>query len=483
MIVADMVCTLFQLLQFTTVRFMTIASQSDMLASMTTQAQAYHYLQASALTDEVGARLQLATSSPVDNAAIAHPHFFEGSLKQPRLSAELLTAVHIIVGSRFFTPANTLAKNLMLADPVVTSGGGILRFEGFSSCCSAYIRVDMLSGSYEGDIVGRGTTNVDFNAPMRAALARVRDASGLALSVGQAAFTVHTGGNSVIEKKVELPLRWIRGMLEVQSYQAGMRKIVEVSGAEALRFLRSLPKASTSKTPLWISHGPFGLRTTTRPEPDSIRLVDSTRLRVLEALLPRVKSMAIFADEAQQASAWVLQFTSARLTLALSAEVWRGFSGEGQALRALMNMQNADALPRLRAHLQWQSILQAPALAEQLDLPQASIEESLRILGVSGLLGFDVTEGSYFHRVLPLDLSMAEDLHPRLAAARELLKDNAVSIIKNQPLEASVQSADIQHRVREVDGELRCTCPWFAKHQGLRGPCKHVLAVETMVND
>jgi len=122
-------------------------------------------------------------------------------------------------------------------------------------------------------------------------------------------------------------------------------------------------------------------------------------------------------------------------------------------------------------------------LAQQLDLSQASIEDSLRILGVSGLLGFDVTEGSYFHRVLPLDLSMAEDLHPRLAAARELIKDNAVAIINKQPLEATVQSADIQHRVREVDGELRCTCPWYAKHQGLRGPCKHVLAVEAMTEN
>lgn len=454
-----------------------------MLALMTTQAHAYQYLQASAMTDDVRPRLQLATSGGDNKAVVTHPHFFEGLLKQPRLSAELLTAVHIIVGSRFFTPANTLAKKIALADPVVTSGGGILRFEGFSSCCSAYIRADMLPDSYEGDVVGKGTTNVDFNAPMRAALAQVRDASGLALSVGQDALTLHAGENKVVEKKVELPLRWIRGMLEVQSYQAGMRKIVEVNGPEALRFLRSLPKASTSKTPLWISHGPFGLRTTTREVPGSVRLVDSTRLRVLESLLPRAQSMSIFADEAQQASAWVLQFAGSRLTLALSAEVWRGFSGEGQALRALMNMQNALALPRLRALLQWQSSLQAPALAKQLVLPQTTIEDSLRILGVSGLLGFDVAEACYFHRVLPLDLSMAEDLHPRLAAARELIQSQAVSISNRKPLEASVQSADIQHRVREVDGELRCTCPWFAKHQGLRGPCKHVLAVEAVANN
>ncbi|WP_071605937.1 SWIM zinc finger family protein [Budvicia aquatica] len=27
----------------------------------------------------------------------------------------------------------------------------------------------------------------------------------------------------------------------------------------------------------------------------------------------------------------------------------------------------------------------------------------------------------------------------------------------------------------------RCTCEWYGKHQGARGPCKHVLAVKKMV--
>jgi uncharacterized Zn finger protein len=25
-------------------------------------------------------------------------------------------------------------------------------------------------------------------------------------------------------------------------------------------------------------------------------------------------------------------------------------------------------------------------------------------------------------------------------------------------------------------GQDTCTCPWWGKHQGTRGPCKHVLA-------
>ena len=32
------------------------------------------------------------------------------------------------------------------------------------------------------------------------------------------------------------------------------------------------------------------------------------------------------------------------------------------------------------------------------------------------------------------------------------------------------------YAVRRVDGEWRCTCPWYGKHRDDRGPCKHILA-------
>lgn len=438
---------------------------------------AYSYRANSLLSDDAQPHLRLATAS---NGTLVHPFFFTGQARQPRLVAELLTTVHVVVGSRFFTPSNTLASKIALADPVVTSGGGTLRFEGFSSCCSTYVRADLMPGSYDGDVVATGTTNVDFNAPMRAALARVRDAGGLALSIGQHAVEIQSGADTVVEKKVALPLRWIRGMLEVQSYQASMRKRLEVDGREALRFFRSLPKASTGKTPLWVVAGPFGLRTTTREEAGAIRLADATRLRVLESLLPKAQALSVYADDDGQASAWTLQFAGARLTLVLSAEVWRGFSGEGQSLRALMQAADTRAVPQVRAGLRWQSLIRADQLAAELALGSDEVDTALRILGVSGLVGFDVAEGCYFHRVLPFDLSLAEDLHPRLAGARSLLEAGAVHITRHAPLEAAVRSSDVDYHVRAVEGELRCTCPWFAKYQGKRGPCKHVLTVESL---
>ena len=41
-----------------------------------------------------------------------------------------------------------------------------------------------------------------------------------------------------------------------------------------------------------------------------------------------------------------------------------------------------------------------------------------------------------------------------------------------------VSSGDAEYVVRLEDGVMRCTCAWYAKHRGERGPCKHVLAVQ-----
>ncbi|HEY8876177.1 MAG TPA: SWIM zinc finger family protein [Roseateles sp.] len=442
--------------------------------------QAYRYPRESFLSDDA-ARPRLALATALAAAGGPAPHFFEGRLLQPRRTAELLTALHLVVAARFFTPANSIARAIALADPVVTSGGGLLRFEGFSACCSTYARVDLLPSAYDGEVVGKGTTNVDFNAGMRAALARIRDDAGLDLSVGADALKLRSGGTEVVERKVDLPTRWLRGMVEVQSCQAAMTRRFEVTGLEALRFLRTLPKASTSRTPLWVAPGPRGLFTSTRPGPGAVRVTDVRRLATLNGLLPAARSLAVHADAGHQASAWVVDLGSARFTLALSAEVWRGFSGEGQALRALLQAgrRGAPVLARVRAALNWQASLDSTQLAAEAGLCAAEVDDALRVLGASGLVGYDVSEGRYFHRVLPLDLSGVEDMHPRLADAQRLLEADAVTVLKPHPFEATVRSGGLEHRVREVDGELRCTCPWFAAHRGQRGPCKHVLAAET----
>ena len=54
------------------------------MPGMASFAQTYRYAEPSSLHLDAGAQLRLATSSP---GPVGHPHFFEGSLLQPQLSA------------------------------------------------------------------------------------------------------------------------------------------------------------------------------------------------------------------------------------------------------------------------------------------------------------------------------------------------------------------------------------------------------------
>lgn len=448
----------------------------------------YRYVGESSLVPGAVPRLELATSGGV----APHPHFFRGDLVHPAILGASLRALSRIVAARFYTPPAMLARILREADPVVTSGGGLLRFEAFSACASAYARVDLDPTGYHARHLSSGTTNVDFGDAMRGALAAMRDGDRAALSVGRDEVELCTGGARVIERRVALPARWLRSFVEVQSYLSSARPVHRISGADALRFLRTLPRSSTSRQDLFVVPNGRSVRTTTVPASGAIVVRALERLRVLEDLAPLASAMRIHVDDAGEASVWELELRSVRFTLALSRTAARGFSGEGRALVALASEHGSatpSVEPRVRAALKWQAALDASALARELGTNAREVERALLRLGARGLVGYDVGTRAYFHRELPYDLAAIHRLHPRLEAARELVATQRARLIRSPlPEHASaksavveVESTDVIHRVT-IDGErVRCTCPWHAKHQGARGPCKHALAALLVV--
>ncbi|MBX9691463.1 MAG: SWIM zinc finger domain-containing protein, partial [Cyanobacteria bacterium] len=100
-------------------------------------------------------------------------------------------------------------------------------------------------------------------------------------------------------------------------------------------------------------------------------------------------------------------------------------------------------------------------------------------------VGYDLSEGKYFHRELPFDVEMVADLQPRLLKARKLVEEKAIRISSKQAdkTEAYVKGDGAEHRVIISDGDAKCTCPWYSKHPGERGPCSHILAVDIMTSN
>ena len=175
-------------------------------------------------------------------------------------------------GTRYYVPPGMLAAVLRAADPVVTSNGDRLRFESFSACCGVYARLDVLPGVPDAPAFDTGTTNVDFNPPMREALAGIAGLDPLHLSVGQDVI-VTTLDVSVTERKVPLPDRWVKGFAEVQIAAAGMQLAFEIPVVEARRFIRSLPAASGTRTaPMWAVPAGRGLRLTGRAGGGAVRV-------------------------------------------------------------------------------------------------------------------------------------------------------------------------------------------------------------------
>ena len=430
----------------------------------------YRYAFASSFdTLATGSSLCLSTSSGKSQ----NPYFFEGRIKQPRLVADMMLVLSQVVRTHFFQPRPPMM------DPVLTSSESILRLEGFSGCCGVYVRADLPASMFEGELKEKGTTNVDFNDPMRMALTRVKDQDRVQFAVGKEGVVLSTENETVIEKKVKLPIRWIKGFSEVQVYQPSLSLVYEIPAPDALRFMRTLPNSGIPKRPSFVTQFGKTLRLSQRVKPGYVQLHGTHRIKVLEPLLHKAKSLRIWADKNTGISAWEVISKPGGFFLMISPEVHRGFSGEGQLLDILAKGEGQSFLSYIQAQLNWQPHIDPIELAGQLNTTPTNIESALAILGTRGLAGYDVSQGAYFHRELPFMHSLTEKLQPRLINARKLVAEQKIKVHKQidaHKIDLLVQGSSVEHFVRLRPEGDRCSCPWFSKYLGQRGTCKHILA-------
>ena len=265
--------------------------------------------------------------------------------------------------------------------------------------------------------------------------------------------------------------------------QSRMTPRFEVAGAEAVRFLRGLPRSQSAGS-AWVVPSGRGLRLSqSAAARDGLRVGGINRLQVLATLARHARTLRVHADPVTGASAWELDLGEARFHLVVSPDPARGFSGEGQALEALVGDRWGEVLPRVQASLRWGNRVDPDRLASEFALDRDEIRQALAALGSRGLVGFDLGEMAYFHRELPFDLSLVDTLHPRLQDARMIVAAGGVRVVgeSGDRVEAFVQGTKVEHRVILTEASASCTCPWFAQHEASRGPCKHLLAAQLVV--
>jgi hypothetical protein len=440
--------------------------------------QVYHYLVPSSVrVGQSQTDLMLATSGGnVEDRPVEHPRFFDGFLEQPEQTAVSLLGCARVARTRYYTPPGMVAAILRAADPVVTSETANLRFESFSACCGVYARLDVHAGGLDRKPAAFGTTNVDFNPPMREALAKIAGGQPVRLHVGADEVGIKTFGAQVVEQKVPMPDRWIRGFAEVQVLASGLEPLRDMSIADARPFLRSLPKSSRHLS--WAHPSGKSLRLSSLPGAGAACLAGPERLRSLEPMLRFAKRLRVYGVDAEKhdgpaASAWELVMDDASFTVILSPEVSRGFSGEGGLLFDLSSSDAESDAEKLLLMLGWGQPIDIARLAGAAGLPIERTRSALMFLAAQGRVGYDLSLGAYFHRELPLRADALLKMNPRLRDALQLVADGRVH---PETGGARVDSGDVDHHVTFAPDGDRCTCPWWGKHAGNRGPCKHALA-------
>lgn len=447
---------------------------------MTKEILSYKYASKSSLKKEKGAgNLLLSKFSEVEKGN--SPCFYWGKLNSPYELSRCLITLSNIVQSSFNLSPFQLA---LLKDPIVTAGNNQIRFEGFSHCAGVYARVDVLENGQDGEFIENGTTNVDFNTPLISELGKIKKSDDLVLSVGQKEVGFHKEGASFIERKVPLPNKWIKGLTTVQHYFSESDYSVTLNRIQAIQLFKTIPNGKV-KTDYFLLRRGSRYSFSPLKSNTAICIGGIHRLKLLQPLIPLIKELKIYPHKDMQSVTFILCFNELNFIFSISRDFWRGFSGEGAALEELIE-DIPDSLIQAFDNYSYANQEFNPTLMSfEEGIEISKIDKLATKLSAMGLLGYDLDKNGFFYRRLPFKLDRVLSLNPRLKGAEKLLEEGKVKITSrlDDKIEARVEGSGVFHYVVINEDFQKCTCTWFSRNQGERGPCKHILAVKKKIKN
>lgn len=412
---------------------------------------------------------------------VSAPSFFHGFATNPLVLARSLVTLADITATRYFqfAPSN-------LRDPILTASGDRLRAECFSACNGVYARLDLLAEGFDGGDIGHGTTNVDLGTEMRAALSAVQRNELLHLDVGLDGLAVSTLDQTTRERPVQMPDRWVRALGNAAELHHDLVPVLALGAGEARAFIATLPPATGTARNGWVTRTRSGVKLAALQTPGAVHLAGLHRLSALKRVLVHVTSITFYAPADGSAGALLATaaLPGARLTVGLTAEAARGYSGEGSLLASLARESVLEDAELLSALLAFEPVIDVDALARDAALSPERVRAGLAVLAASGRVGWDAHDQAYFHRELPDDPNRVDKDNPRLVAARKLVAEGAVRPEPGKANTWRVGSGGVDYLVRadaapgELANRATCSCAWYLRHTGGRGACKHVLAVQ-----
>lgn len=412
-----------------------------------------------------------------------------------------------------------------ILDPIVSVHPDGLSLEVFSQDEGSYAYLHLAPALFTvSQPVQYGTTNIDFSLELAQALEQLRSTRPTRLVIGQQAVGLHTethpetgsSGASVIEKQIQVPHSWLRGLLQVQAAAQLPATVIQLRPIDVYNCLHYLRLHADAKgkrrglrlelvpkqTPRLVLE-PHNVVIPTHAAPYTgqraqvIRLWGRRRLALLARFLSHADSIEVHLLGNGMPSFWVLRSPYASLTLGITGFTRSNWS---QALNFdLLLPRRTETLAELTTVItylqtQWFASLAQIAHATQLPVPtcQAALQQACQ----QGRVCYDVAQAVYRYRPLmptPLELHQLQFRHPEEKLAYDLVSRIGaigplnINLIPNVGVEfsATLQVAEARRdylsRLKlNEEGQVtqaECSCPAFLRNGLSLGPCSHLIAL------
>lgn len=399
-------------------------------------------------------------------------------------------------------------------DPLFTVHPDQCALEVFSQDESAYGALSLSNAMFDAREALHGSSFVDLSPALTESLERMRTFGAVTLSAAARAPASEEGA---VVKKIEVPHRWLRGFLQVQSAATLPAAVCELAPIDLYNVLFALRarKAKTSPRALrfelvpgapprlvvepWeiVLEGHAGAYKGSAPR--VIRTYGRQRLMSLARLLPHARSVRVHLLGAGLPMFWVVDMGHATFTLGLTGWTESGWSSAA-AFDALTPSEEAHTLAdRVHGRLVAAGPSSLESLRQSAGASSADLRAALQVETLRGCVTYDLATGLYRPRNLfpePIDVATMRYGSDREARAHRLLEGaGQVTLTKlhdvvGEGFEIHGEVNDREahrsfntHFMLDLEGRVSgasCGCPAFRRTGMREGPCEHMIAIRIL---
>ena len=402
----------------------------------------------------------------------------------------------------------------MILDPIVSVQSDATFFEAFSKDESTYARVLLPHHvTRTKRKPSLGTTNIDFSIPLEKELARTREYRPLHLTVGSDSVGIDTGISSTVEKKIDLPESWVKGLVEVQASLSLAPIQIDLSSSALADVIARLDSEREK-------HGPRSLIFDLVPgeppqiivepwndvftvsdmpyqgsENKKIKVWGRRRLRVIKDLLPLTPKVNVRLIDSGMPSFWSLEIDEITLTIGLSGWTSQDWAGRAR-FSAIIPASEApiETISKAADLLKDNGSLSVDELSTLLNSSPIESRRILQRLCLAGSAMFDPDPGIYRWRQLfpNLNLKSTNKAGTEERKGIQIFKENAIEIMSDEIAKDSRSingkvdyNGKINHPSLKIDSDNRvklaqCDCSYFRYNKLKFGPCRHIVALSLM---